>query len=114
MADKGGVRSGEDALALRASLRFDPARTEEFVARGWWKDDTLPQWLARHALERPAAPALVHAGATMSWADLADRVERFAAGLHAAGVSAGDVVAVNCPTCQSSWWPTSPPAGWAQ
>jgi acyl-coenzyme A synthetase/AMP-(fatty) acid ligase len=88
---------GDNALALRASLRFDPARAEEFVARGWWRDDTLPHWLARHVLERPAAPALVHAGATVSWEELAVRVERFAAGLHAAGVSAGDVVAVQLP-----------------
>jgi len=78
-------------------LRFDEAQAVEFVARGWWREDTLSQWLARHALERPAAPALVHAGAVVSWKALAERVERFAAGLRAAGVSAGDVVAVQLP-----------------
>jgi cyclohexanecarboxylate-CoA ligase len=91
------VRSGEDAPALRSALRFDEAQAAEFVARGWWREDTLSQWLVRHALERPAAPALVHAGAVVSWKALAGRVERFAAGLRAAGVSAGDVVAVQLP-----------------
>ena len=91
------VRPREDAPALRSVLRFDEAQAVEFVARGWWREDTLSQWLARHALERPAAPALVHAGAVVSWKALAERVERFAAGLHAAGVSAGDVVAVQLP-----------------
>jgi len=91
------VRPREDAPALRSALRFDEAQAAEFVARGWWREDTLSQWLARHALERPAAPALVHAGAVVSWKALAERVERFAAGLRAAGVSAGDVVAVQLP-----------------
>ncbi len=91
------VRPREDAPALRSVLRFDEAQAVEFVARGWWREDTLSQWLARHALERPAAPALVHAGAVVSWKALAGRVERFAAGLRAAGVSAGDVVAVQLP-----------------
>lgn len=91
------VRPREDAPALRSVLRFDEAQAVEFVARGWWREDTLSQWLARHALERPAAPALVHAGAVVSWKALAERAERFAAGLRAAGVSAGDVVAVQLP-----------------
>ena len=91
------VRPREDAPALRSVLRFDEAQAAEFVARGWWREDTLSQWLARHALERPAAPALVYAGAVVSWKALAERVERFAAGLRAAGVSAGDVVAVQLP-----------------
>ena len=52
-------RYGEDALRLRAALRFDAARAAEYVARGWWRDDTLTQWLERHSAERPDAPALV-------------------------------------------------------
>lgn len=85
------------ASGIRAALAFDPARAAEYAARGWWRDDTLPQWLARHAAERPDQPALVQAGASVSWKDLAVRVERFAAGLHAAEVTAGDVVAVQLP-----------------
>jgi len=90
-------RYSEDALALRASLSFDGKRVAEFVARGWWRDDTLTKWLAHHAAERPEAPALVHGGVEISWAALAARVAGFAAGLRRAGIEAGDVVAVQLP-----------------
>ncbi|MBI3374265.1 MAG: acyl--CoA ligase [Betaproteobacteria bacterium] len=90
-------RFSGDALYLRAALRFDGMRVAEFAARGWWRADTLPQWLARHAGERPEAPALVHAGKSVSWQDLAARVAGFAAGLIRAGIQRGDVVAVQLP-----------------
>jgi len=90
-------RYGEDALALRAALRFDGARVAEFVARGWWRDDTLTKWLARHVAERPEAAALAHAGGVVSWRELGSRVAGFAAGLQGAGVARGEVVAVQLP-----------------
>lgn len=90
-------RYSEDALALRAALQFDGRRVAEFVAQGWWRDDTLTQWLARHAAERPDAAAVVHAEKTVTWSELALRVAGFAAGLQAAGVARGDVVAVQLP-----------------
>jgi len=90
-------RYSEAALKLRDAMRFDAARACEYLARGWWGADTLPAWLARHAAERPDAPALLHGGAAVSWRTLAQRVSRFAEGLRGAGVSRGDVVAVQLP-----------------
>ncbi|HEY7611009.1 MAG TPA: class I adenylate-forming enzyme family protein, partial [Alphaproteobacteria bacterium] len=90
-------RYGENALALRASLRFDPERAREYVRRGWWRDDTITKWLARHAAERPEAPAVVHAGRIASWKELEAKVSRLAGALHRAGVAKGDVVAVQLP-----------------
>jgi cyclohexanecarboxylate-CoA ligase len=90
-------RYSDEALHLRAAMRFDGTRVAEFVARGWWRDDTLTQWLQRHAAERSTAPALAHAGASVSWHDLATRVAGFAAGLRRAGIDRGDVVAVQLP-----------------
>ena len=90
-------RYSDDALKLRAALRFDGVRVAEFIARGWWRDDTLTKWLAKHVAERPGAPALVHAGEEISWSALAARVAGFAAGLRRSGVAAGDVVAVQLP-----------------
>ena len=90
-------RYSDEALHLRAAMRFDGMRVAEFVARGWWRDDTLTQWLARHAADRSSAPALAHAGASVSWQDLATRVAGFAAGLRRAGIDRGDVVAVQLP-----------------
>ncbi len=90
-------RYGEAALALRAAVRFDPERAREYVRRGWWRDDTITKWLARHAAERPDAPAVIHAGTVLSWSHLAEKVERLAGALNRAGVARGDVVAVQLP-----------------
>src|SRR3954470_22512903 len=77
--------------------KFDPAREREFIARGWWRDDTLPAWLATHAQRRARSPALAWQGDTLTWAQLQDRVLRAAAGLKRRGVERGDVVAVQLP-----------------
>ncbi len=90
-------RYSDDALKLRAALRSDGVRVAEFIARGWWRDDTLTKWLAKQVAERPGAAALVHAGEEISWAALAARAAGFAAGLRRSGIAAGDVVAVQLP-----------------
>ena len=86
----------ENALRLRTALRFDPEAARRYVEAGWWTDDTLPKWLARHARERPDAPAVI-SGEVISWKALEDRVLRFAEGLRRAGVVPGEVVAVQLP-----------------
>lgn len=90
-------RYSADALRLRAAMDFDPRQVGEFLRRGWWRDDTLSGWLARHAVERPEAPALVHGDVTISWRELADRTARLAEGLRRAGVARGEVVVVQLP-----------------
>ncbi|MGQ0653746.1 MAG: class I adenylate-forming enzyme family protein [Betaproteobacteria bacterium] len=87
----------EDALRLRAALRYDAERTRLYVERGWWRDDTLPKWLSSHARERPDAPAVAAADGELTWKELEARVLRFAEGLRRAGVAAGEVVAVQLP-----------------
>ncbi len=90
-------RYSEAALALRASIRFDPERAREYVRRGWWRDDTISKWLARHAAERPDAAALQHGATVLSWSELAEKVARLAGALHRAGIARGEVVAVQLP-----------------
>jgi len=87
----------EDALRLRAAFRYDAARTQHYVERGWWGDDTLTKWISRHAAERPDAPALVASSDTLSWKALHEQVNRFAEGLRREGVAPGEVVAVQLP-----------------
>lgn len=87
----------EAALRLRSAFRFDPQLASTYVERGWWADDTLPKWLARHAAERPDAPAIVFSGEVVTWKALEGRVLRFAEGLRRAGVARGEVVAVQLP-----------------
>jgi cyclohexanecarboxylate-CoA ligase len=75
----------------------EPALEHAYRAARWWTDDTLPKWLARHARERPTAPALVFHDSTVSWLELEERVRRTAAALKACGIGRGDVVAVQLP-----------------
>ena len=53
----------------------------------------LGSWPARRALISPARPALVFAGRTTTYAELADRVRRLAGRFAAAGLRPGDRVA---------------------
>ena len=77
--------------------RFDAAREREFIARGWWREDTLPAWLATHAQRRARAPALAWQGGALTWAQLQEQVLRVARGLAQRGVRRGDVVALQLP-----------------
>ena len=77
--------------------RFDPAREREFIARGWWREDTLPAWLATHAQRRARAPALAWQGGGLTWGQLQERVQSTAHGLAQRGVKRGDVVAIQLP-----------------
>jgi acyl-CoA synthetase (AMP-forming)/AMP-acid ligase II len=68
------------------------------VARGWWRDDdTLWQWLDRHAGSRPEHPAVVSAAGVITWRALHDRVLKVANGLRKKGIDASDVVALQLP-----------------
>jgi cyclohexanecarboxylate-CoA ligase/acyl-CoA synthetase len=68
-----------------------------YIAAGWWADDTLTNWLSRHARERPDAPALAFQAGSLSWRELEKRALRTAYGLQQRGVARGDVVAVQLP-----------------
>jgi len=69
----------------------------EYAARGWWADDTLSKWLARHVRERPESRALLYQDQVWTWSGLAGEAARIARGLAGRGVARGDVVAVQLP-----------------
>jgi cyclohexanecarboxylate-CoA ligase len=71
---------------------FDPAY---FRAQGWWRDETLRDWLKRNrAADRAAVRTLDD---TLTYAGFAAKVKAFAAALADAGCGRGDVVAVHLP-----------------
>src|SRR5882762_10094722 len=69
--------------------RFDSQREPEFIMQGWWRDDTLPRWLARHAGQRPDQSAVAFAGGALTWKALQQRVLKAAQGLETRGVAHG-------------------------
>ena len=60
---------------------------------------TLPHLLDDAAARSPQAKALVYFGANLSYGQLQDHVNRFAAGLQVLGISKGDRVALFMPNC---------------
>jgi cyclohexanecarboxylate-CoA ligase len=78
-------------------------RRRESVARGWWPDLTINDFLDRSAAAHPDKPALtaVHSdsGETrrFTYRQLAAMADRVAVGLARLGVGAGDVVACQLP-----------------
>src|SRR6185369_7145920 len=92
-------RFGADAMDLKAAMRFDPARARHYVEQGWWTRDTLRDWLARHASERPQHTAVIAGDRSMSYRELAGAVDRLAGAFWRLGIRRGDVVAVQLPNC---------------
>jgi cyclohexanecarboxylate-CoA ligase len=78
--------------------------TDTFRAAGWWRDETILHDLRRWAATRPERAALVcyrdGIADTVTYADLARRVDRLAANLAGLGVGRGDVVTLQLP---NSW-----------
>src|SRR5690606_8216667 len=87
----------EQALALRAAMSYPPERARSYAERGWWRDDTLANWLARHAHATPDAPAIRHGDKVISYGELARKVGNLAAGLAELGIVKGEVVSVQLP-----------------
>ncbi|WP_067824794.1 class I adenylate-forming enzyme family protein [Nocardia inohanensis] len=79
----------------------------EYLERGWWEPDTIPEIFRRRVAEAPAAPAVSDpanlaelTGATprtSSWRELDDQVLDIAAVLWANGIRQGSTVAVLLP-----------------
>lgn len=79
-----------------------PERVEQYLAAGWWRTETFLDDLAAAARDRPDHPAIItyerseHAR-TLTYAELALLVARFAGALRSLGVGRGDVVMVYLP-----------------
>lgn len=66
---------------------------------GPYPDRTLLDFLDDHVRSRPAAPAVLFKGGSLSWAELDAQSDAFAAALADIGVRAGDRVALLLPNC---------------
>ncbi|MEU8542145.1 AMP-binding protein [Streptomyces sp. NPDC048717] len=88
------------------AMRPLPATAARYREREWWRDRTFLDDLRDAAEQVPDRPALINwrtaegRAVTLTFAELADRVERYAAGLDGLGVRPGEVVAFQLP----DWW----------
>ena len=64
----------------KLQIQFDPARSAQYHAAGFWNDETLRDWLARHAAARGERIALRLGDAVWTYAQVA--VESFATALR--------------------------------
>ncbi len=71
-----------------------PARARRYYERGEWRDETLYALLARHAGERPEAPALRDGRRRLTFAQTKAWVDGVAADLRARGLTGGDRVSL--------------------
>lgn len=87
----------------------EPSRAAEFYRRGWWRQETFLDDLARDVRERPESDAVIayenggHAK-SLTYRQLDDTVDRFAGALTELGVGPGDIVMVHLP----NWWMLTP------
>jgi cyclohexanecarboxylate-CoA ligase len=70
---------------------------DHFRTQGWWRNETLSDWLERRTLEASEQLAVVTPTQSISYSGLSDRVSKFAAALQRLGIGFGDIVAVHLP-----------------
>ena len=73
---------------------FDPAY---FRDQGWWRDETLGDWIDRCAATSPDRAAILTGDRALTYQALRADVTSLAAGLARAGIQRGDVVVVHLP-----------------
>ncbi len=79
------------------SMAFPQVLAEHYLSEGLWQRETLDTWLARAVAVRPEAPAIIHPGGEVSYAEFARQVSHVAAGLADLGLGRGDVITTQLP-----------------
>tara|TARA_B100000315_G_scaffold68926_1_gene62820 strand:+ start:702 stop:2309 length:1608 start_codon:yes stop_codon:yes gene_type:complete len=82
---------------LNSALNYSAKDRKEFLEAGWWNDDTPNKWVAKWAAERPDAPIAISMDQTLTYKEVEERANRFAAGLLALGFKKGDVIGFQLP-----------------
>jgi non-ribosomal peptide synthetase component E (peptide arylation enzyme) len=92
------MKSTNHRQITHASDVYSPAEMARFRQQGLWRDAVLTDFLSRHAADRPDRLAIVtDTGGRIAWRELADSVDRLAAGFIALGLKPGDFVGIQLP-----------------
>ncbi len=84
----------ERAMALRATLRFDPGEASRHIRTGRWGSATPAKRLRALAVENGSGLAVDDDGQTLDWSAVLERALSLAAGLAERGVGRGDALAI--------------------
>ncbi len=82
---------------MAIEIRSDAERLARYRAAGYWRDDTLRDWLDAHARERPGHDALRQGDRRVTWDELRRLARAFQSALDGLGIRKGDVIAVQLP-----------------
>ncbi len=82
---------------LAGCVDWPDADAGRYRREGYWRGEVLGDLLRDWARAEPDRVALVHRDRRFSYAELDDRAERLAAGLHGLGLRAGDRVVLQLP-----------------
>lgn len=78
--------------------RCDIAALEQrYESLGYWKRQTLPEWLRIAADSYAQAPALIDGASRLTYSELDLKVDRLAAGFDRIGIARGDRVLMQLP-----------------
>src|SRR5215472_4144904 len=82
---------------LKSALTTPPEKAAHYIARGWWTDAMIHEWVADWAVRVPDAPAVIGPDSTLTYAQLNQSAQRFASGLIDLGFRRGDVIGLQLP-----------------
>jgi 2,3-dihydroxybenzoate-AMP ligase len=91
------IRMSIEPLALDGVVPYPPETISEYVDKGYWRDQTLPELLFDTAGRYPDKIAVIDRDSQLSYAHLTDEILRLAAGLQELGLHRGDRVVVHLP-----------------
>ncbi len=81
-------------MSLEGSDAYGP---DYFRAKGWWRDETLADWLDRATRRKPDGVAIAARDGRITYRELDARVRKLASALRRLGIGRGDAVAVHLP-----------------
>ncbi|MEX5635136.1 (2,3-dihydroxybenzoyl)adenylate synthase [Parafrankia sp. FMc2] len=84
-------------LTLDGVVPYPPETVDEYLAEGYWHDQTLSEMLFATAERHPDKLAVIDRETRLSYRQLTDEVLRLAAGLQDLGLGRGDRVVVHLP-----------------
>lgn len=94
-------------MAPKVLALHDPAKVEDYIAKGWFTRETVDQLFAARVAEAPERVALVDAAnkealvgtppRRLTWGELSSEVDHLAARFAELGLKRGDVIATQMP-----------------